>query len=122
VALISARTDDLASGPLYGVRCASAPPREGTLYVGRLAAEKGVVDLVRSWTGRDVLRILGDGPQLAEVVPGVDAFPAAAARVIADDEAPTRCRAFHDERHRSGTWVARTLALYAEVTGRAPTA
>jgi glycosyltransferase involved in cell wall biosynthesis len=173
----------------------SAPPREGALYVGRLAAEKGVVDLVRAWTGRDVLRILGDGPHLAEVtrlarrrnvevlgcvdrrqvlahmqrsavlvmpgafpelapltfvealacglpvvvratadfgvhvsthglgevVSGVDEFPAAATRVIADAEAPRRCRAFHEERHRSDTWVARTLALYAEVTGRAPT-
>lgn len=170
------------------------PPRSGALYVGRLTREKGIVELVRSWTGRDVLRVVGDGPLLAdvtrlarrrnvevlggvdrrqviahmqrsavlampgatpelapltfvealacglpvvvrdtadfgahvtthglgEVVSSVDEFPAAAARQIADPEAPARCRAFHDDRHRSDAWVARALALYADVTGRVP--
>jgi glycosyltransferase involved in cell wall biosynthesis len=178
-----------------GVRRDGPAARSGALYVGRLTREKGVVELVRSWTGREVLRIVGDGPLLAdvtrlarrrnvevlgsvdrrqvighmqrsavlvmpgatpelapltfvealacglpvvvrdtadfgvhitahglgEVVAGVDEFPAATARVIADAEAPTRCRAYHDERHRSDTWVARTLALYADVAGRVPT-
>jgi glycosyltransferase involved in cell wall biosynthesis len=178
-----------------GVPHDTPQPRSGALYVGRLTREKGVVELVRSWTGREVLRIVGDGPQMAditrlarrrnvevlggvdrreviahmqrsavlvmpgatpelapltfvealacglpvvvrdtadfgahvsahglgEVVAGVDEFPAAAARQIADPGAPARCRAFHDERHRSDTWLARTLALYADITGRVPT-
>ncbi len=42
-------------------------PREGCLFVGRLSEEKGALDLVRTWDDRMVLRVVGDGPLLAEV-------------------------------------------------------
>lgn len=47
--------------------------RAGALFVGRLAAEKGVLDLVAAWPGegapgeRAVLRVAGSGPQAAAV-------------------------------------------------------
>ena len=41
--------------------------RQGAIYVGRLTREKGVVDLVRCWEGGTVLRIIGEGPELAAV-------------------------------------------------------
>lgn len=41
--------------------------RQGAVYVGRLTREKGIIDLVRCWRGSTVLRIIGEGPELAEV-------------------------------------------------------
>ena len=41
--------------------------RSGCLYVGRLSAEKGVLDLVRSWPNHMRLTVVGDGPLRAEV-------------------------------------------------------
>lgn len=41
--------------------------RRGTLYVGRLSPEKGVLELVRAWRGPELLTVVGDGPQAAEV-------------------------------------------------------
>jgi glycosyltransferase involved in cell wall biosynthesis len=45
----------------------AGPHRHGAVYVGRLTREKGVVDLVRCWRGGTILRIIGEGPELAEV-------------------------------------------------------
>jgi glycosyltransferase involved in cell wall biosynthesis len=45
---------------------AGPPPasqRSGSLFVGRLSDEKGVVDLIRSWPEGEHLSIVGDGPQ-----------------------------------------------------------
>lgn len=42
-------------------------PRDGCLFVGRLSPEKGPLDLVRAWRGDMTLRVVGDGPQRAEV-------------------------------------------------------
>jgi glycosyltransferase involved in cell wall biosynthesis len=47
-----------------GVQERRAGPGEYFLYVGRLAAEKGIVDLVRSWPCCLSLKIAGDGPEL----------------------------------------------------------
>jgi glycosyltransferase involved in cell wall biosynthesis len=40
----------------------SGSPRRGCVYAGRLSEEKGVVDLVASWTGETPLTVVGDGP------------------------------------------------------------
>jgi len=45
-------------------------PRAGALFVGRLAAEKGIATMMQAWRSLDVpLRVLGDGP-LAGLVKG----------------------------------------------------
>lgn len=41
--------------------------RAGFLFVGRLAPEKGILELVRNWPADRLLRIVGDGPQVDEV-------------------------------------------------------
>ncbi len=46
----------------------SSPPREGGLFVGRLAQEKGVHLLLKAWQGSAVpLTIIGDGPLKPDV-------------------------------------------------------
>jgi glycosyltransferase involved in cell wall biosynthesis len=43
------------------------PPRDGAIYVGRLAPEKGVLGLLEAWRDIDYpLTIVGDGPQMLE--------------------------------------------------------
>jgi glycosyltransferase involved in cell wall biosynthesis len=42
-------------------------PRSGWVYVGRLAPEKGALELVRSWPEGEPLDIYGDGPLMAPV-------------------------------------------------------
>ncbi len=45
---------------------APARPKEGAIYVGRLAPEKGVLSLLEAWRHIDYpLTIVGDGPQMA---------------------------------------------------------
>ncbi len=55
----------LDPAPTGQVRPASE--RAGCVVVGRLSAEKGVVDLVDRWTGDMALRVIGDGPDRAAV-------------------------------------------------------
>ena len=55
----------LDPAPTGQVRPASE--RAGCVVVGRLSAEKGVVDLVDRWTGDMTLRVIGDGPDRAAV-------------------------------------------------------
>jgi glycosyltransferase involved in cell wall biosynthesis len=44
---------------------APTPPKEGAVYVGRLAPEKGVLGLLEAWRDIDYpLTIVGDGPQM----------------------------------------------------------
>lgn len=48
----------------------SGPPGHGALYLGRLAAEKGVDTIVEAWSGAAAsvpLEILGDGPEAERV-------------------------------------------------------
>ena len=45
----------------------AALTREGCLYVGRVSSEKGVLELVESWNGPGLLRVVGDGPELDAV-------------------------------------------------------
>lgn len=42
--------------------CASAAPREGACFIGRLSPEKGIVSLAEAWTSSIPLTIVGDGP------------------------------------------------------------
>ena len=45
------------------------PEREGALFVGRLAPEKGIALLLKAWQGLAVpLTIIGDGPQQSDVI------------------------------------------------------
>lgn len=45
----------------------SCPPPQGCLFVGRLSEEKGALDLVRAWDDHTMLKVVGDGPQLAKI-------------------------------------------------------
>ena len=41
--------------------------KDSWIYVGRLSAEKGILELVKDWPGSENLSIIGDGPLLAQV-------------------------------------------------------
>lgn len=41
--------------------------RDGFLFVGRLAPEKGIFELVQHWPADRLLRIVGDGPQVDDL-------------------------------------------------------
>ena len=44
------------------------PPGTEWVYIGRLAEEKGIVNLLKHWPSSETLNIYGDGPLRAEVV------------------------------------------------------
>jgi glycosyltransferase involved in cell wall biosynthesis len=66
--LASQRLVDWASFLPEGLDPGIAPARRsGCLFVGRLSAEKGVLELVRSWTGHTPLVVAGGGPLVDDV-------------------------------------------------------
>lgn len=44
----------------------SESPRRGFVFVGRLSAEKGIVELLEQWPEDEALTIVGDGPLMAQ--------------------------------------------------------
>jgi glycosyltransferase involved in cell wall biosynthesis len=61
-------------------------------------------------------RVEGDG--VGAAVDEVADVPTAVASLADDDVLPARCRAVFEARHSEAAWIARALALYAELTGR----
>jgi glycosyltransferase involved in cell wall biosynthesis len=81
VILLSARARDLYSG--FGLPMsrsvvipnfvddvgynANLAPGDEWVYIGRLTAEKGILNLLKHWPSNEILKIYGDGPLRSEV-------------------------------------------------------